>query len=85
MPLPKLTASDRVVDRFSLFIFLGQLVLVVIFGAVGVSIMNRNYKDERYLDIPEDRPWYDALVIPARFLLLNSTMIPISLKVRAEL
>ncbi len=30
------------------------------------------------------QPWYEILVIPLRFLLLNSMMIPISLKVTLD-
>jgi hypothetical protein len=58
----------------------------IIFGAVG----GVRARDERFdawylrLDLSSD-VWYRQLVVPARFLLLNSTMIPISLKVRGAL
>jgi len=38
-----------------------------------------------FLDFDGDQPWYKELVIPTRFLLLNSLMIPISLKVSMDI
>jgi hypothetical protein len=37
--------------------------------------------DMDYLDLSRDQQWYEYIKIPLRFLLLNSLMIPISLKV----
>ena len=64
-----------------------QLVLVTLLGLTGavlqVTVLSTN---AWYLAISADEPWYKTwVVIPARFLLLNSTMIPISLKVTMDL
>ncbi len=79
-PPPKLTKADKIIDRFSAYIFILQLVLVIIFGIVGDVIRQKMRGDAGYLQF-ERKFGVEALVIPARFLLLNSTMIPISLKV----
>ncbi len=82
-PPPKLTKADKLIDRFSAYIFVLQLVLVIIFGIVG-DVMRQDIKDgARYLHFAK-KFGVEALVIPARFLLLNSTMIPISLKVCSD-
>ena len=64
-----------------------QLVLVTLLGLTGavvqLTVLSTN---AWYLAISADEPWHKTwVVIPARFLLLNSTMIPISLKVTMDL
>lgn len=84
-PPPKWTKTDKLVNSFSLYIFLFQLSLVLIFGLTGELWKAQIGKDMPYLGYPSDEPGYQFLIIPARFLLLNSTMIPISLKVTMDL
>ena len=79
-PPPKLTKTDRLIDRFSGLIFLLQLVLVVIFGIVGDVVKDATRDTAYYLGYHPEAGYFE-FIIPARFLLLNSTMIPISLKV----
>jgi hypothetical protein len=60
-----------------------QLVLVFIFGIVGDVEMKNHGDEEYYLGYPKySVNLRSVVIIPLRFLLLNSTMIPISLKVR---
>jgi phospholipid-translocating ATPase len=85
-PPSKLTQVDQLVNRVSVFIFLFQLALVVVLGSVGNAEKQRNGDEHWYLAFRGERTaWYEWLVIPLRFLLLNSTMIPISLKVTLDL
>lgn len=62
-------------------------MLVAILGILGNTWKENNGRDTWYLMYPsrDDEPGYQPLIIPARFLLLNSTMIPISLKVTLDL
>jgi phospholipid-translocating ATPase len=52
---------------------------------VGDVWRDKHGYDHWYLGYPKKSPGYEVLIIPARFLLLNSTMIPISLKVTLDL
>ena len=82
VPGMKLTATDKLIDRYSLAIFLFQLFITVIFGIVGDVLLVDDMKSKWYLRYPLGAlPTVQWLFIPLRFLLLNSTMIPISLKV----
>jgi len=80
----KYTKVDHLINRVAVIIFLFQLLLVFIFGVYGDVWRYGPAKDHFYLDYG-DGDWYDSLIIPLRFLLLNSTMIPISLKVTLDL
>lgn len=62
-----------------------QLVLVLAFGIFGNIWKGNTGLDTWYLRYPAEESWYAFLIIPLRFLLLNSTMIPISLKVTLDL
>ena len=86
MPGVKLTATDKLIDRYSIMIFLFQLVITIIFGAVGDSLLRGDMTSKWYLRYKVDAPLppVEWLFIPLRFLLLNSTMIPISLKVTLD-
>eukprot|EP01029_Cantina_marsupialis_P021360 TRINITY_DN50_c1_g1_i4.p1 TRINITY_DN50_c1_g1~~TRINITY_DN50_c1_g1_i4.p1 ORF type:complete len:1122 (-),score=321.77 TRINITY_DN50_c1_g1_i4:384-3749(-) len=83
IPPPKQTKTDVVINHFVQYIFVFQLVLVLIFGIWGNAWKAQEGEDMWYLHY-EDLPWYQFIIIPARFLLLNSTMIPISLKVTID-
>ena len=80
VPAAKWTKSDKLINRFSVIIFLFQLLLVVIFGIIGNVWEVGTGRTLPYLHYDKVPP-YQFLVIPLRFLLLNSTFIPISLKV----
>ena len=84
-PAPKLTHAEAIINRFSVIIFVFQLVLVVIFGIIGNVWKADTGEEAWYLAYANNESWYSPLIIPLRFLLLNSTMIPISLKVTLDL
>lgn len=44
-----------------------------------------NFFQQWYVQYPNEGPWYELLVIPLRFELLCSIMIPISIKVTVNL
>ena len=82
-PEMKLTHSDRMINWFSVIIFCFQLFMVALFGPAGVH--NLVTIDKWYIDNHTDQS--NALkyvIVPMRFLLLNSSVIPISLKVTLE-
>lgn len=87
IPPPKFTRTDDAINEFSVYIFAFQLLLVVILGVVGNMNKDANWDSQTYLryESPSSEGFVQKLVIPARFLLLNSTMIPISLKVTLDL
>lgn len=87
IPPLKWTRTDRLVNRFSIFIFLFQLALVAVLGALGNEMRYSPPAPMPYLQFHDERdePRWRMLIIPARFLLLNSTMIPISIKVTLDL
>ena len=84
-PRHKYTTLDTHIDTTIIVLFVLQCVVIVVWGITGSVLL--------YVD--EDRPvwylrlstlaWYDPAVIPLRFLLLASMMIPISLKVTLDL
>eukprot|EP01137_Pigoraptor_chileana_P025686 Opistho-2@95508 len=79
----KWTRLDQQVNRASSFIFLLQLTVAVILGIVGN--VRKSDDDKKWYLGYEHSKWIDALVIPLRFLLLLSLMIPISLKVTMDI
>ena len=81
-PATKYTRTDDFVSLVTGVIFALQLGLVVVFGALGNAW---SVSGAWYLLPPTDAPWWTPFVIPARFLLLNSTIIPISLKLSLDL
>ncbi len=90
MPGVKLTATDKLIDRFSLVIFLFQLVITVAFGIIGDLRLPSDAASMWYLGYNTTKAGVSISTIewayiPLRFLLLNSTMIPISLKVTLDL
>jgi len=80
----KWTMTDKLINRIAVLLFMSQLALVVIFGIIGVYWQDARERNLKYLLTPEKAPFYDFLIIPARFLLLCSTIIPISLKVTLD-
>lgn len=84
-PPSKLTKTDKLINQFSVAIFLFQLVCVAILGVVGDMLKAGMAEKAWYLGYASDEPAWQMVIIPLRFLLLNSTMIPISLKVTLDL
>ncbi|KAG6502715.1 hypothetical protein ZIOFF_035001 [Zingiber officinale] len=85
VPEPKLTAVDAMIDKLTGAIFLFQIVVVIVLGFAGNIWKDTEARKQWYAQYPEDGPWYELLVIPLRFELLCSIMIPISLKVSLDL
>lgn len=80
----KRTKQDLFISRISGAVFCLQLILTIAFGIVG-NIWQINYGPGHwYLDYKAPSTFIDYLVVPLRFLLLNSLMIPISLKVTLD-
>jgi phospholipid-translocating ATPase len=86
-PPSKWTKADRFVNMTAVYIFGFQLLIVVVFGIVGNIWKDSTGRDSFYLNYysKSEESWYQVLVIPLRFLLLCSLMIPISLKVTLDL
>nr|CAD1820272.1 unnamed protein product [Ananas comosus var. bracteatus] len=85
IPEPKLTAMDAMIDKLTGAIFLFQIVVVVVLGFAGNVWKDTEARKQWYVKYPEEGPWYELLVIPLRFELLCSIMIPISIKVSLDL
>ena len=95
-PPSKLARVDRMVNWFTIVIFIVQLVIVASLGVAGDLINFKSSSEFRsigsktpvhdiwYLRQHSLKEWWEVLVIPVRFLLLCSTMIPISLKVTMD-
>lgn len=84
VPEPKLTAMDAMIDKLTGAIFLFQLTVVVVLGAAGNIWKDMEARKQWYVKYDDNEPWYQILVIPLRFELLCSIMIPISIKVSLD-
>uniref|UniRef100_A0A0A9CTB8 Similar to haloacid dehalogenase-like hydrolase family protein n=1 Tax=Arundo donax TaxID=35708 RepID=A0A0A9CTB8_ARUDO len=82
---PKLTAADAMIDKLTVAMFMFQIVVVLVLGSVGNIWKDTKGLKQWYLMYPVEGPWYDFLVIPLRFKLLCSIIIPISIKVTLDL
>ncbi|EEC84193.1 hypothetical protein OsI_30582 [Oryza sativa Indica Group] len=82
---PKLTAADAMIDKLTVAIFMFQIVVVLVLGFAGNIWKKNQGLKQWYLLYPVEGPWYDFLIIPLRFELLCSIMIPISVKVTLDL
>ncbi|KAL6851418.1 hypothetical protein ACP4OV_020351 [Aristida adscensionis] len=82
---PKLTSADAMIDKLTVAIFLFQIAVVLVLGFVGNVWKDTQGLKQWYLMYSVEGPWYDFLVIPLRFELLCSIMIPISIKVTLDL
>ncbi|XP_042504200.1 phospholipid-transporting ATPase 2-like [Macadamia integrifolia] len=85
IPEPKLTAVDAMIDKLTGAIFLFQIVVVIVLGTAGNVWKDTEARKLWYVLYPNEGPWYEVLVIPLRFELLCSIMIPISIKVSLDL
>ncbi|KAI8010568.1 Phospholipid-transporting ATPase 2 [Camellia lanceoleosa] len=81
---PKLTAVDAMIDNLTGAIFLFQIVAVIVLGIAGNIWKDTEARKQWYVQYPNEGPWYELLIIPLRFELLCSIMIPISLKVSLD-
>ncbi|XP_061355586.1 phospholipid-transporting ATPase 2-like [Gastrolobium bilobum] len=85
IPEPKLTAMDAMIDKLTGAIFVFQIVVVMVLGIAGNVWKDTEAKQQWYVLYPDEGPWFELLVIPLRFELLCSIMIPISIKVSLDL
>ncbi|KAG5551952.1 hypothetical protein RHGRI_010149 [Rhododendron griersonianum] len=85
VPEPKLTAMDMMIDKLTGAIFIFQIVVVIVLGIAGNVWKDTEARKQWYVQYPSESPWYELLVIPLRFELLCSIMIPISIKVSLDL
>ncbi|GFP82872.1 phospholipid-transporting ATPase 2 [Phtheirospermum japonicum] len=82
---PKLTAVDAMIDKLTGAIFIFQIVVVIVLGIAGNVWKDTEARKLWYVRYPKEGPWYELLIIPLRFELLCSIMIPISIKVSLDL
>ncbi|KAK6140891.1 hypothetical protein DH2020_025353 [Rehmannia glutinosa] len=85
IPEPKLTAVDAMIDKLTGAIFIFQIVVVIVLGVAGSVWKDTEARKLWYVQYPKEGPWYELLIIPLRFELLCSIMIPISIKVSLDL
>ncbi|THG19346.1 hypothetical protein TEA_028599 [Camellia sinensis var. sinensis] len=85
IPEPKLTAMDAMIDKLTGAIFIFQIVVVIVLGIAGNVWKDTEARKLWYVQYPNESPWYEWVVIPLRFELLCSIMIPISIKVSLDL
>ncbi|KAK6140761.1 hypothetical protein DH2020_025496 [Rehmannia glutinosa] len=85
IPEPKLTAVDAMIDKLTGAIFIFQIVVVIVLGVAGNVWKDTEARKLWYVQYPKEGPWYELLIIPLRFELLCSIMIPISIKVSLDL
>uniref|UniRef100_A0A0D9XRT0 Phospholipid-transporting ATPase n=1 Tax=Leersia perrieri TaxID=77586 RepID=A0A0D9XRT0_9ORYZ len=84
VPEPKLTAMDAMIDKLTGAIFLFQIAVVLVLGSAGNVWKDTEARKQWYVKYDDDEPWYQICVIPLRFELLCSIMIPISIKVSLD-
>lgn len=86
-PPIKWTKADALINKLAIMLFIFQILLVVVLGYLGLQWKEDYGRALSYLRYPskDDEEFYVFLIIPARFLLLNSTIIPISMKVTLDL
>lgn len=82
-PPTKWTRVDKYINRATIAIFVLQLVLVIIFGLLG-NLIRVAIKEKAWYLLDAYIVWWEYFIIPLRFLLLMSLMIPISLKVSMD-
>ena len=79
-PPVKIAGVDRKITKLSLFVFASQIALTIVIGIIGNGSAMDKSEESFYLAMPK-RPWYHPFLVPLRFFLLTSVMIPISFKV----
>eukprot|EP00299_Pterocystis_sp_00344_P019797 c9793_g1_i1.p1 GENE.c9793_g1_i1~~c9793_g1_i1.p1 ORF type:complete len:1099 (+),score=250.37 c9793_g1_i1:1-3297(+) len=86
-PKMKWTAAETFINKLSLGIFFFQCCVVLLFGSIGNYLKGTVQQHMPYLAMDHDNTadrWYRSLIVPARYILLCSMMIPISLKVTLD-
>ncbi|KAI8008286.1 Phospholipid-transporting ATPase 2 [Camellia lanceoleosa] len=76
---------DAMIDKLTGAIFIFQMVVVIVLGIAGNVWKDIEARKLWYVQYPNESPWYEWVVIPLRFELLCSIMIPISIKVSLDL
>ncbi|KAJ3671924.1 hypothetical protein LUZ60_008003 [Juncus effusus] len=84
VPKPKLTAMDAMIDKLTGAIFLFQISVVIVLGFAGNFWKDSEARKQWYVEYSDEEPWYEFMIIPLRFELLCSIMIPISIKVSLD-
>ncbi|KAL8130050.1 hypothetical protein V2J09_019205 [Rumex salicifolius] len=85
VPEPKLTAANAMIDKLTAAVFGFQILVVTILGIAGNMWKHTEAVKHWYVLFSKVGPWYELLIIPLRFELLCSIMIPISIKVSLDL
>ena len=86
-PPVKWTQIERFVDKCTFVIFLTQVIIAIVFGAIGNWMRSKQKGGSWYLrldlgeSLPEETAW---VILYVRVYLLTSVMIPISLKVTID-
>eukprot|EP00759_Apiculatamorpha_spiralis_P049677 PhF_6_TR44303/c1_g1_i1/m.68348/K01530/E3.6.3.1; phospholipid-translocating ATPase len=83
-PPDKWSQLDQRVSNYAVFVFCFQISLAVVLGTTGSSLESLKAIPEVWYLSYRDTHWYESLIIPARFFLLTSVMIPISFKVLVD-
>ena len=86
-PSCKRSELDGAIDSISAVVFVGQAILAAILGGLGNQWMSMHGEGAWYLRSAvssEGLSLYESAVIPLRFLLLMSTLIPLSIQVTMD-
>lgn len=84
-PKIKWTRIDTFINQLVIFIFILQLAIALLLGILG-NITSNTIDCYFYFGFQlEEKPWYQFVIIPLRFILLSSGMIPQSLKISMDL
>lgn len=89
-PSTKRSEVDETIDVISAIVFIGQAMLALMLGFMGNAWVSQHRHLDWYLrlDAHKKGSWqaelYQEAVIPLRFLLLMSTMIPLSIQVTMD-
>ncbi|KPA83282.1 putative phospholipid-translocating P-type ATPase (flippase) [Leptomonas pyrrhocoris] len=79
-PPVKWAQIDKDVSRYSIYIFLCQLLNAFIFGFLGYEANRNVHRHIWYLPQPANETGGSAIIYPLRFFLLTTVMIPVSFK-----
>eukprot|EP00002_Diphylleia_rotans_P025424 TRINITY_DN5023_c0_g1_i2.p1 TRINITY_DN5023_c0_g1~~TRINITY_DN5023_c0_g1_i2.p1 ORF type:complete len:1147 (-),score=229.78 TRINITY_DN5023_c0_g1_i2:131-3571(-) len=83
-PPTKWTKADQFINRITTIVFCFQMSVFVFMGSIGSFWKNSNEDKHEYLRYDLDDSFLEVIIIPLRYLLLMSLMIPISLKVTLD-
>ncbi|KAG5498721.1 hypothetical protein JKF63_03009 [Porcisia hertigi] len=71
---------DKDVSRFSVCIFVCQIVSALILGLIGYRANRKVHETVWYLPLPVNESSVSVIIYPLRFFLLTTVMIPVSFK-----